>query len=44
MSKFAILPSKVTVDIQTLEIERLVEAGVKAWAVHEDRRGSGHAR
>ena len=31
MSKFAILPSKVTADIQTLKIERLVEAGTKAW-------------
>ena len=31
MSKFAILPSKVTVDIQTLKINRLVEAGTKAW-------------
>jgi 5-methyltetrahydropteroyltriglutamate--homocysteine methyltransferase len=31
MSKFAILPSKVTVDIQTLKIERLVEVGRRAW-------------
>jgi 5-methyltetrahydropteroyltriglutamate--homocysteine methyltransferase len=31
MSKFAILPSKVTTDIQTLKIERLVEAGQRAW-------------
>lgn len=31
MSKFAILPSKVTVDIQTLKIERLIEAGIRAW-------------
>ena len=31
MSKFAILPSKVTVDIQTLKISRLIEAGTKAW-------------
>ena len=31
MSKFAILPSKITVDIQTLKINRLVEAGIKAW-------------
>lgn len=31
MSKFAILPSKVTTDIQTLKISRLVEAGIKAW-------------
>jgi 5-methyltetrahydropteroyltriglutamate--homocysteine methyltransferase len=31
MSKFAILPSKVTTDIQTLKIERLVEAGHRAW-------------
>ena len=31
MSKFAVLPSKMTVDIQTLKIERLVETGIKAW-------------
>ena len=31
MSKFAILPSKVTTDIQTLKIKRLVEAGQRAW-------------
>ena len=31
MSKFAILPSKMTVDIQTLKIERLVEVGQRAW-------------
>jgi 5-methyltetrahydropteroyltriglutamate--homocysteine methyltransferase len=31
MSKFAILPSKVTTDIQSLKIERLVEAGQRAW-------------
>jgi 5-methyltetrahydropteroyltriglutamate--homocysteine methyltransferase len=31
MSKFAILPSKVTTDIQTLKINRLVEAGERAW-------------
>ena len=31
MSKFAILPSKVTADIQTLKINRLVEAGQRAW-------------
>lgn len=31
MSKFAILPSKVTVDIQTLKITRMVEAGQKGW-------------
>ncbi len=31
MSKFAILPSKVTTDIQTLKISRLVEAGTRAW-------------
>ncbi len=31
MSKFAVLPSKVTVDIQTLKISRLVEAGTRAW-------------
>jgi 5-methyltetrahydropteroyltriglutamate--homocysteine methyltransferase len=31
MSKFAILPSKVTTDIQTLKINRLVEVGQRAW-------------
>jgi 5-methyltetrahydropteroyltriglutamate--homocysteine methyltransferase len=31
MSKVAILPSKVTADIQTLKIERLVETGIRAW-------------
>jgi 5-methyltetrahydropteroyltriglutamate--homocysteine methyltransferase len=31
MSKFAVLPSKVTVDIQTLKIERMVEVGRRAW-------------
>jgi 5-methyltetrahydropteroyltriglutamate--homocysteine methyltransferase len=31
MSKFAVLPSKVTTDIQTLKIERLVEVGRRAW-------------
>ncbi|MGZ5828820.1 MAG: 5-methyltetrahydropteroyltriglutamate--homocysteine S-methyltransferase [Xanthobacteraceae bacterium] len=31
MSKFAILPSKVTADIQTLKINRLIEAGQRAW-------------
>jgi 5-methyltetrahydropteroyltriglutamate--homocysteine methyltransferase len=31
MSKFAVLPSKVTVDVQTLKIERLVEVGRRAW-------------
>ena len=31
MSKFAILPSKVTTDIQTLKIQRLVEVGQRAW-------------
>jgi 5-methyltetrahydropteroyltriglutamate--homocysteine methyltransferase len=31
MSKFAVLPSKVTVDMQTLKIERLVEVGRRAW-------------
>ncbi len=31
MSKYAVLPSKVTTDIQTLKIERLVEVGRRAW-------------
>jgi 5-methyltetrahydropteroyltriglutamate--homocysteine methyltransferase len=31
MSKFAVLPSKVTTDVQTLKIERLVEVGRRAW-------------
>ena len=35
MSKFAILPSKVTIDIQTLKINRLVEAGLRRGGTHE---------
>jgi 5-methyltetrahydropteroyltriglutamate--homocysteine methyltransferase len=31
MSKFAVLPSKVTIDIQTLKMELLVEVGRRAW-------------
>jgi hypothetical protein len=31
MSKFAVMPSKVTTDIQTLKIELLVETGHRAW-------------
>jgi 5-methyltetrahydropteroyltriglutamate--homocysteine methyltransferase len=31
MSKFAVLPSKVTIDIQTLKIELLVNVGRRAW-------------
>jgi 5-methyltetrahydropteroyltriglutamate--homocysteine methyltransferase len=31
MSKYAVLPSKVTTDIQTLKIELLVEVGRRAW-------------
>ena len=31
MSKFAVLPSKVTTDIQTRKIERMVEVGHRAW-------------
>jgi 5-methyltetrahydropteroyltriglutamate--homocysteine methyltransferase len=31
MSKFAVLPSKVSTDVQTLKIERLVEIGTRAW-------------
>jgi 5-methyltetrahydropteroyltriglutamate--homocysteine methyltransferase len=31
MSKFAVLPSKVTSDIQTLKIELLVDVGRRAW-------------
>ena len=31
MSKFAVMPSKVTSDIQTLKIELLVNVGRRAW-------------
>jgi 5-methyltetrahydropteroyltriglutamate--homocysteine methyltransferase len=31
MSKFAVMPSKVTTDVQTLKLERLVEVGHRAW-------------
>jgi 5-methyltetrahydropteroyltriglutamate--homocysteine methyltransferase len=31
MSKFAVMPSKVTVDVQTLKIELLVKVGRSAW-------------
>ena len=31
MSKFAVLPSKVTTDIQTLKIKLLVDIGRRAW-------------
>jgi 5-methyltetrahydropteroyltriglutamate--homocysteine methyltransferase len=31
MSKFAVMPSKVTSDLQTLKIERMVEVGQRAW-------------
>jgi 5-methyltetrahydropteroyltriglutamate--homocysteine methyltransferase len=31
MSKFAVLPSKVTTDIQTLKIKLLVDTGRRAW-------------
>jgi 5-methyltetrahydropteroyltriglutamate--homocysteine methyltransferase len=31
MSKFAVLPSKVTADLQTLKLQRLVEVGRRAW-------------
>jgi 5-methyltetrahydropteroyltriglutamate--homocysteine methyltransferase len=31
MSKFAVLPSKVTTDIQTLKIKLLIEIGRRAW-------------
>lgn len=31
MSKYAVLPSKVTTDIQTLKIELLVDVGRRAW-------------
>ncbi len=34
MSKFAVLPSKVTTDIQTLKIELMVDVGRRAWG-HE---------
>jgi hypothetical protein len=31
MSKYAVLPSKVTADIQTLKIKLLVDIGRRAW-------------
>ncbi len=31
MSKFAVMPSKLNADLQTLKIERLVEVGLRAW-------------
>lgn len=31
MSKFAVMPSKLTADIQTLKLQRLVEVGHRAW-------------
>ncbi len=31
MSKFAVMPSKLSTDLQTLKIERLVEVGLRAW-------------
>jgi 5-methyltetrahydropteroyltriglutamate--homocysteine methyltransferase len=31
MSKFAVQPSRLTADIQTLKIQRLVEVGRRAW-------------
>ena len=31
MSKFAVMPSKVTSDIQTLKIELLVNVGRRVW-------------
>jgi 5-methyltetrahydropteroyltriglutamate--homocysteine methyltransferase len=31
MSKFAVVPSKLTTDIQTLKIELLVEVGGRVW-------------
>jgi 5-methyltetrahydropteroyltriglutamate--homocysteine methyltransferase len=31
MSKFAVLPSKLTTDIQTLKIHLLIETGRRAW-------------
>jgi len=31
MSKFAVLPSKLTTDIQTLKIQLLIETGRRAW-------------
>jgi methionine synthase II (cobalamin-independent) len=31
MSKFAVLPSKITTDMQTLKIERLIEVGHRVW-------------
>jgi 5-methyltetrahydropteroyltriglutamate--homocysteine methyltransferase len=31
MSKFAVMPSKVTADLQTLKLQRLIEVGQRAW-------------
>jgi 5-methyltetrahydropteroyltriglutamate--homocysteine methyltransferase len=31
LSKFAVLPSKVTTDLQTLKLQRLIEVGQRAW-------------
>jgi 5-methyltetrahydropteroyltriglutamate--homocysteine methyltransferase len=31
MSKFAVMPSKVSADLQTLKLGRLVEVGARAW-------------
>jgi hypothetical protein len=31
MSKFAVIPGKLTVDLQTLKIKRLLEVGQRVW-------------
>src|SRR5262245_13846006 len=31
MSKFAVMPSKVSTDLQTLKLQRLIEVGQRAW-------------
>jgi 5-methyltetrahydropteroyltriglutamate--homocysteine methyltransferase len=31
LSKFAVMPSKVTADLQTLKLQRLIEVGERAW-------------
>ena len=31
LSKFAVMPSKVTADLQTLKLQRLIEVGRRAW-------------
>jgi 5-methyltetrahydropteroyltriglutamate--homocysteine methyltransferase len=31
LSKFAVMPTKVTSDLQTQKLERLIEVGRRAW-------------